>query len=208
MPTLKRPATPLPSQSSSRSQACHAGKGFAEEGAVYRVEDDGDHDRTPLFDPLGWCLAFVSGGRRRRRKMVSSEPESYRLTKPLHGTEIGSGRHGMGASARALADLKSGRLRFSRCGARADRPHAIGEYRRCVVSQKFSGRQIPRAPAPSQTRAKAILVLAGDNRLIGQPDGAYSRDDGKTGRARLDDSSPDYGSGLSACGDVLRGREK
>ena len=77
-----------------------------------------------------------------------------------------------------------------------------------LSGQKFSGRQIPRAPLPSWTRAAAILVLAGDNRLIGRHDGAYSRDDGKTGRARLDDSSPDDGSGLSARGDVLRGWEK
>jgi hypothetical protein len=32
---------------------CNAGKGSAEECAIYRVEDDGDHDRTPLFDRLG-----------------------------------------------------------------------------------------------------------------------------------------------------------
>jgi hypothetical protein len=32
-------------------QPCHAGKGGLEKLAVNRVEDEGQHDRTPLFDP-------------------------------------------------------------------------------------------------------------------------------------------------------------
>jgi hypothetical protein len=40
---------PSASRSSPRSQGRHAGEGAAEEVAVNRVEDEGEHDRTPCL---------------------------------------------------------------------------------------------------------------------------------------------------------------